>query len=205
MRLNDLKILIRKISKMINDTLLLESLTKFYENEYYKNEMISILKNEKNISLRSIDWFITNYSKKNNIYYFIYKTSEDTPTFTEKNNLLVSNMNVYHSYKSQLKAYSKKKFDSFCRRDRILFKFDEDNYLETTIGQLNFFKWAFSNLIIEYICENKKTIESDMNDCLKEIKKKSKGSISRKQREELSKSATRGLSRNNISVQLTFS
>ena len=112
---------------MINDTLLLESLTRFYENEYYKKEMISILKNEKNISLRSIDWFITNYSKKHNIYYFIYKTSEDIPTFTEKNNLFMSNMNVYHSYKSQLKAYSKKKFDPFCRRDRILFKFDEDN------------------------------------------------------------------------------
>ena len=56
---------------MINDQLLLESLSKFYKNEYYKTELLSILQNKKNVSLRSIDWFITNYSKKYNTYYNI--------------------------------------------------------------------------------------------------------------------------------------
>ena len=189
---------------MINDVLLLESLKKFYENEYYKKQLVSILKNERNISLRSIDWFITNYSKKNNIYYLIYETSTNRPTFTDSNNLFKDNLNVYHSYKSQLRAYSKKKFDPFCRRDRILFKFDEENILETTIGQLNFFRWALSNLIIDYIEEHKKEIEDDMNTSLKFIKKRDKKSNGRKKREELSLSATRGLSKKNIPVQLIF-
>ena len=48
---------------MINDKLLLDSLNKFYENEHNKNELLSIITNKKNVSLRSIDWFITNYSK----------------------------------------------------------------------------------------------------------------------------------------------
>ena len=189
---------------MINDILLLESLRKFYENEYYKKQLISILKNERVVSLRSIDWFITNYSKKNNIYYLIYETSKQRPTFIENNNLFRENLNVYHSYKSQLRAYSKKKFDPFCRRDRILFILDEENRFETTVGQLNFFRWALSNLIIDYIEEHKKEIEDDMNSCLKILKKKGKKSSGRKQREELSLSATRGLSKKNIPVQLIF-
>ena len=98
---------------MVNDILLLESLKKFFSNNYYKDKLINLLRNEKNISLRSIDWFITNYSKKNNIYYYVYMTSDGTPSFDEKNNILLDNLNVYHSYKSQLKAYSKKKFDPF--------------------------------------------------------------------------------------------
>ena len=189
---------------MINDILLLESLRKFYENEYYKKQLISILKNERDVSLRSIDWFITNYSKKNNIYYLIYETSKLRPTFMENNNLFRENLNVYHSYKSQLRAYSKKKFDPFCRRDRILFILDKENRFETTVGQLNFFRWALSNLIIDYIEEHKKEIEDDMNTCLKLFKKKGKKSSGRKQREELSLSATRGLSKKNVHVQLIF-
>ena len=43
-----------------------------------------------------------------------------------------------------------------------------------------------------------------MNTCLKLLKKKGKKSNGRKQREELSLSATRGLSKKNIPVQLIF-
>ena len=191
--------------RMVVDLLLLESLTKFFKNEYYRKELLSIIDGTKGISLRSIDWFITNYSKKNNIYYLIYKDKDNLPTFEEKNMKFYSNMNVHHSYKSQLKAYSKKRFDPFCRRDRILFSLGPDQEIETTIGQLNFFRWALQTLIIDYILKNKATIESDMNECLRVIKEKSsKKSGSRKQREELSLSATRGLSRNNISVIVSF-
>ena len=191
---------------MINDQLLLESVSKFYENEYYKTELLSILQNKKNVSLRSIDWFITNYSKKYNTHYNIYKDKDSNHTFKNNNCELVTNINVFHAYKSQLKAYSKKRFDPFCRRDRIKFNCGGEE-IETTIGQLNFFKWAISNLIIEYIVQNKKDIEHDMNLCLQEMKKngllmKKKGE--RKLRQELSLSATRGLSRTHIAIKLNF-
>ena len=35
--------------------------------------------------------------------------------------------------------------------------------METTIGQLNFFKWAIENQIIDFIENNYDTIETDMN------------------------------------------
>ena len=155
---------------MINDQLLLESLHIFYRNEYNRDKLISVLSGDKSISLRSIDWFITNYSKKNNTYYVIYEDNNNNPSFTEKNNNYRLNMNVFHSYKSQLKAYSKKRFDPFCRRDRLLFKIDNEYSVETTIGQLNFFKWAINNLVIDYIELNKLDIENDMNSCLKQMK-----------------------------------
>ena len=190
---------------MINDKLLLDSLTEFFKKDYYRTELLSIIGNKRNISLRSIDWFITNYSKKYNIYYNIYKDENNLPTFDNKQSPS-STLNVFHTYKSQLKAYSKKRFDPFCRRDRINFNCGGE-IIETTIGQLNFFKWAISNLILDYIFINKQDIEDDMNKCLKEMKiqglvqKKPGG---RKLRQELSLSATRGLARTTISIKLEF-
>tara|TARA_B000000532_G_scaffold240507_1_gene231486 strand:- start:1036 stop:1608 length:573 start_codon:yes stop_codon:yes gene_type:complete len=189
---------------MLNNVILLESLNKFYSVPYNRDKLINILNDHDSISLRSIDWFITNYSKKNNTYYIVYHDENNIPTFDESGNYK-SNMNVFHSYKSQLKAYSKKRFDPFCRRDRILFHLDENNSVETTIGQLNFFKWAISNLIIDYIELNKIEIENDMNNSLKLMKENSnKKNGERKKRQELSLSATRGLKVNSVPIEINF-
>ena len=191
---------------MINEDLLLDSLNKFYDKPYNSQKLLSVIKNEKDISLRSIDWFITNYSKKHNIYYNIYTAPNNTLSFNEKNNQLISNVSVFQSYKSQLRAYSKKRFDPFCRRNRIKFTCAGE-VIDTTIGQLNFFRWAINNLITDFIILHKDKIELDMNTSLKEMK--NNGSLmkkvgKRKKRQELSLSATRGLSRSNISVRLEF-
>ena len=47
-------------------------------------------------------------------------------------------------------------------RERIDFKGNS-----TTIGQLNFFRWAIDNLIVDYILEHYKLIEDDMNESIK--------------------------------------
>ena len=65
--------------------------------------------------------------------------------------------------KGQLKAYSKKNFDPFCRRERINFFYNTDKSITTTVGQLNFFKWAIDNNILDYINEHLEKIDSDMN------------------------------------------
>ena len=188
------------------DTLLYESLTKFYDIEKNKKKLKNILiENDEKISLRSVDWFITNYSKKYNTFYSVYLDETLNEYSFDKINECndKKNINVYLSYKSQLKAYSKKKFDPFCRRDRIEFKVD-DSVIVTTIGQLNFFKWAIDNMILEYVIENQEVIEKDMNDSLNISKKSHKKNDERKKRQELSLSATRGLSRTNISIRLNF-
>ncbi len=184
---------------------LLESLYKYYSNKKNMNSLLDIIENNTKVSLRIIDWFATNYSKKNNIFYTLYRTSEGKITFKSDGNQLYKQFNTYQSYKSQLKSYSKKRFDPFCRRQRIKFNYDGDKTIETTIGQLNFFKWAIDNLIIDYIKVNYKEIEEDMNESYNLIKKQKKNSNERKKREELSKSASRGLNYNKVKVVLEFS
>jgi len=188
------------------DGLLYNSLQQYFTNNSMNEKLNKTLDKHDGLSLRLIDWFITNYSKKNNIYYLIYKTSNGNLTLQDKGNVINSQFNVYQSYKSQLKAYSKKKFDPFCRRERIVFT-SPGGSIETTVGQLNFFKWAINNLVIDYIETHKQDIEDDMNDSLKSIKlkydvKNKKGT--RKKRQELSLSASRGLNRNQVSVLLDF-
>ncbi len=188
---------------MKTDVLLLDSLKKFYGDKENSDKLRSILIDGKLISLRSIDWFITNYSKKNNICYLLYEKETNKYSFSGKNNKFHLGLNVYHSYKSQLKAYSKKRFDPFCRRDRLEFKVG-DHIIETTIGQLNFFKWAIKNLVIDYIVNHKTEIETDMNNSLKKTKGVGIKKGDRKKRQELSLSATRGLNYNRVPIQLDF-
>jgi len=82
--------------------------------------------------------------------------------------------------------------------------YKENKKINTTVGQLNFFKWAIDNLVIDYIKEHLEEIEQDMNQSYNMVKKQKKNSKERKQRQELSKSASRGLSAHNIKVVLDF-
>ena len=76
---------------------------------------------------------------------------------------------VYMSYKSQLKAYSKKLFDPFCRRERIMFSLPGIEPFVTTVGKLNFFRWAIEKNIIEYLKLNRETVEAEMNTHMKQL------------------------------------
>ena len=186
-------------NNICNDTLLYTSLIKFYNND--KNiEKLNEIINSNKISLRIIDWFVTNYSKKHNVHYTLYKTPGNKITMNSNNNNLYEQISVHQSYKSQLKSYSKKNFDPFCRRIRIMFKCKNYN-ISTTIGQLNFFKWAIEILLIDYIKDNYNDIEDDMN---LSITKKFNDKNERKKRQELSKSASRGLNKNNMKVIINF-
>ena len=130
--------------------LLMISLSRFYSNKIHINKIISLIEQKSDISLRLVDWFVTNYSKKNNT------------VITHEQNGNVIHFNVYLSYRNQLKAYSKEKFDPFRRNEHIVFYYDVDKFIETTHGQLNFFRWVIQNDILEYIKEKMSIIENDM-------------------------------------------
>ena len=184
--------------------ILLTSLKEYYKSQENVTRLVEIQAYNK-VSLRIIDWFVTNYSKKNNICYTIYKDDKGKTTFNQQGNEVYKHFNIFHSYKSQLKSYHKSKFDPFCRNKRINFEY-ENGSIETTVGQLNFFKWAIDNLVISYIQENYKTIESDMNHNSSNVHKHSKknNSKERKKRQELSKSASRGLNVQKNKIILEF-
>ena len=151
------------------DELLRVKLVEFYKNRENLDILLPIILQQTRLSLRSLDWFVTNYCKKNNINYTIIKNNETISYFPFK------------AYKSQLKAYSKKFCDPFCRRERVIFDYQNESiinfkpnlhighkqYIITTIGQLNFFKFAIQDSIIKYAIDNIIEIENDMNNTLK--------------------------------------
>ena len=183
--------------------LLMQNLMEFYQQPENMKKLLSIIHGNFgskpssssittpscSISLRIIDWFVTNYAKK---HYTVYEIT---------GNSYSSRFKVYNDYKLKLKAYSKRRFDPFCRWERIQIPYhlgeittdasttfqalgpcptvlrpysrtsladpndlvSNDGFLETTIGQLNFFKWAIEHEILEYIQSNYTEIEQDMN------------------------------------------
>lgn len=151
--------------KMIND---------FFEDKDKCNDkdiekMILMIKDKdkksqkSEISLRLLDWLVTKYSKKLSIFV---KTIEG-----DKQNLKLC-------YKSTLKTYKKRYFDPFKRKNKGI-KFwhyytikGKEYKVWTTIGQLNFFKWAIYNGVIRYVEENMSTLCKEMKKSNSEDKKR---------------------------------
>ena len=176
--------------------LLLNNLMSFYKKDDNLDKMLKIITGESKISLRIVDWFATNYAKK----FFTLYPIEDAHGNARR-------FKVYVDYKLKLKAYSKKRFDPFCRWDRISIPYENGTCIETTIGQLNFFKWAIENRVIEYIEENYETIEKDMNSRNSTSKRKElivDNSKTRKKREELSVSATKSIKKEDVEIVVQF-
>jgi hypothetical protein len=170
----------------LNRDLILSSLSRFYGNEYNLDKFKTIVEGD-DVSLRLIDWFVTNYCKKNNIEFQNKSTK----------------YNVYVDYRSQLKAFSKHNFDPFRRRDRIRYFYKDDSYILTTVGQLNFFKWAIENGIIDYIYSHRSLIEEDMTHAYRENPIKQDNDC-RKKRSELSKCFLKKININETNRCLSF-
>jgi hypothetical protein len=186
--------------------LLLNNLIEFYKHDNNLDNMLKIITGESKISLRIVDWFATNYAKK---YYTLYdielpdKKTENSDQISAK---VVKRFKVYIDYKLKLKAYSKARFDPFCRWERISIPYKNGTFIETTIGQLNFFKWAIENKIIKFIEENYDEIEQDMNSRNSTSKRKElvDNSKTRKKREELSISASKSIKKEKVEITVNF-
>jgi hypothetical protein len=133
--------------------LIVMSLQTFYAGRKDIQEIMELLQGTSIISLRLIDWFVTNYAKRHTIGYV----------------LAGQEFMVYMSYKSQLKAYSKKLFDPFCRRERIMFSLPGIDPFVTTVGKLNFFRWAIEKDVIEYLKKHREVVEKEMNTHMKQL------------------------------------
>lgn len=214
--------------------LLLHKVLRFYNENDGENmdRMLSVINGTTNISLRIMDWFVTNYSKKHYTVYDLVGNGngnggDGTGISRPKR------FKVYVDYKLKLRAYSKKRFDPFCRWDRINVPHKNGTtYIQTTLGQLNFFKWAIENEVLRYIQENYTAIETDMNIRNNTSRKMAKSHQTssatidgcelktsgsdcidsdtpvsvkhRKKREELSSSATKSIKKEFVDIVITF-
>ena len=129
---------------MNKSDILLSSINQFYDNEKNRSTLLTILDKSSGISLRNLEWFITNYAKKNHTSY----QTGDGKLFT-----------VHCAYKSSLDGYSKKLFDPFCRSQKFSYVVPgTSDEIQTTLAQLNFIKWCIKNKIIDYISSNRECL-----------------------------------------------
>lgn len=129
---------------------LLDSLLRFYQCPKHMAMFTLFTGPQSPVSLRLLDWFVTNYSKSRNI---VYEVARDGVPVA---------FNVFTEYKAVLRAYSKRFCDPFCRRDRIAITNSEGERQFTTVAQMCFFRWAMQNKVLTYAEQHKSHIEADM-------------------------------------------
>ena len=132
--------------------LIIASLQRFYATNPEISKVMPYLTGDADISLRIIDWFVTKYSRKHFTFYELHG----------------QRFVVYKSYKGQLDAYNKQYFDTNCRRERIQFSVEGYPPFITTIGKLNFFRWALESNLLDYIEAHQEALKAGYNQFLKE-------------------------------------
>lgn len=143
---------------------------KFYSTDVkYINLLLEIIDGTADIPIRAIDWFVTNYSKKNNTCYKI------------KINNKIELFNVNNEYQNQLNGYTKDYFDPFCRENKLTYTYKYNNGKSdkkikfiSSIGQLNFFRWAIRNKVINYVMRHLDEIDKDHKETDKKNKERKK-------------------------------
>jgi hypothetical protein len=168
--------------------------------------MLDIINGSSKISLRLLDWFVTRYANKKKISYK-KNTTDDNDIFKK--------FFVHTSYKSQLKAYKKRYFDPFRRRKKFYYPYDKskpNNKLLTTIGQLNFFQWAFENEVIDYVERNfnkilKEMVKSNKEDKLRKLRSKTVNPKTSKKNpinKQIKVNAKKKINQDHVEIVLSF-
>lgn len=147
-------------------SLLLTSLTGFYALHPEHCKIISsIISGESRLSLRILDWFVTHYARMTNVIYYIDSDGELLEEYPATGGgAHIRKFNLYLEYRKQLQSYTKMFFDPFRRHERITFVVSHSPLavIETTVGQLNFFRWATENHVVRFVLNNLTKIESHM-------------------------------------------
>lgn len=154
--------------------LLLSSVTSYYQKRpQFRKTFEDVVEGYSPLSLRVIDWFVTHYARNHQVLYWINEaTNEMVETYPDSGGANLRKFSLYLDYRAQLKSYTKLYFDCFRRHARITFVLETDplTTMETTVGQLNFFRWAFQNHVLDYIMNHLSEIENAMAKYQKSLK-----------------------------------
>lgn len=167
-----------------------KELVRFYNKD--KLEKIKpIINQEDDISLRLIDWTLTNYAKKHCIKYQL------------SNGRIID---VHQSYKNFMTSYRRNiLFDLFRRGkcSKVIYG-NQKLSLLTGIKQLNSFRFILEIELVDYIRKNKEKIETDMRISLRRSAANKKNDKTRKKRQELSTSIYKKCMKHYYKTTITF-
>jgi len=178
----------RDIDAMRN--LLLPELSLYFRNNsIFKHLILPILNGEDPLLTMSlINYTVTNYVQEFSSYVEV------------KDKIIY----IYRSYQEQLSRFNKALFDPFCREIKIPFYYEDGKYVVTTVAQLNFYKWAIENKIIDFIRDNYESISNTMkmNTKSSSSSKKSKFTESDKFSSDIEKYKNKVIIKNIINIDV---
>ncbi len=140
-------------------TRLLE-LRDYWTKERLELQIVPLINREKNtVSLRVLEWLVTNYAKKNKVAY-MYQVSETKAKLVD----------VAKSYKIVGDVFRREMFDIFRRKIRNGYGANQNSRIYfgdncqhwTTIAQVNFLHWAYTEGVVAYARKALKSIKQDM-------------------------------------------
>lgn len=187
----------------VKENMILKKCQKFYLTKVkYMKTFLKIIdsanETDNSISLRSLDWFVTNFSKKDNTHYNLISPNDIEKKFY-----------VHIQYKNELNMFTKQYFDPFCRKRKISCTYEKNDLsvkFTTSIGQLNFLKWAIKNQIITYVEKHLEEIKNDQNETNKLIKKRKKEESEKTSpgKKKIEDEGEFGMSENSVHLKLSL-
>ena len=161
------KMLIKSALTSVDERAMYTKIDKFFRTECTEKQikkMVRIINNEDPISLRLLNWFAMKYSSTMESLEFVCADGS------------IELFDVKISYTARLDTHSKKFFDPFRRGKRFDYQYDRAGMVvETTLCQLNFFRWLLLHGLLEYVEEHFDYLKNKMgNHNIKEKKKKEK-------------------------------
>jgi len=142
----------------------LREICAFFDDDLVSRLLLPVARQEYAISLRLLDYTMTNWAKKTRIMVEMNTSRGKIP------------WNLFSLYKDWLRFYRRRGFDPFRRRERIFFSHTfadgTTEQLDTTVAQLNFLRWAEMYGILDYVSAHKEEIEEDMMRTLGESKRR---------------------------------
>lgn len=162
--------------------LLMKRVSAFFADEVHFAALLPLLEQTAVVSLRLLDYLVTNFAKKTPVYLDVCRHGR------------LETVDLFLDYKAQLKAFSKRSFDPFCRRERVLWVCESDpqrRQFLTTPAQLNFFRWCIEMRLCEWVQEHNAEVERDM---VQNLRVRDEDDPGRRRRVQISPAATATLS-----------
>ncbi len=185
----------------------LREIVEFYDDEVIETMFLPIISKKDILSLREIDWAVTNFTKKNPVIYKAAPFQREKQPHLRDTEIAV---NIHTDYKKWLSNFKRRTFDMFRRGKRIFFEHDGQTF-STTVGQLNFFHWAERYGVLSYIRSNLQQIKTDHIIATKrppenddDIEKKGCKDKKRRRRRELSQAPKSKCFVFNMNVSVNF-
>lgn len=179
---------------MSDEESMMPSLRDFFSVEYnfeiLKEFMNSRKARTNKLSFGLLDWFNVNYSKQYGVEYTLVKMGRKRTIY------------VWQAYNAALDGYGKERFDPFARGKSkggaITLTNDKNESVTTTLRQLNYFRWAIENGIIDYVKEHLEEIYNDFTI------RSNRGKKKEGKKQKLSVSASKSLGIHKVKMTVSF-